>query len=265
MKLKRQMNKKQTQFYIDTSKYSVSLAGNMKNRQACIDLRHKVLKQENIQHEPRRDQELYDQYGRHLMITDRTTGEMIATMRLLSSQIIRFTNGFDAEGRFEMSGLMAEPAAYLELGPLYVSSGYEFTPVLGAIVKELPELTTIQKCRGFFTVVTLPLKGGDNDVQSLMHLLRHSQLTIPSQMVKPRVPLRRSEAEVTDNIILPELLQSYLRLGARVSSEPNWDAELGTADLLLWVDVAGRLNYNSMLPAACLNNNINEQVGRAVN
>ena len=56
---------------------------------------------------------------------------------------------------------------------------------------------------------------------------------------RARFPVKSiAAAEAEDDVPLPPLIKAYVRLGATVCSEPAWDHQFKTADLLLILSIA---------------------------
>jgi putative hemolysin len=219
------------------TRFSITLAEDDDTRNKCLAFRQRIREVSHSQDCVRNLATLYDQHGVYLMVTDNATGEIVAMMKVLTSEQAITTNGFEAETCFDLSALLTDRTACMELDQPYILAGYEPGMILQMMYIALRGLVIHSRCEGFFTRISLPLYGGDRFVQTLVHSLSQSRFALPAELVKPRVRLRGTDAQLTNDIVLPAVLRSFLQLGARVCSEPYWDAELGTAEILLWFEV----------------------------
>ena len=170
-----------------------------------------------------------------LMVRDRRHGAGIACMPVTTASRAMRNGGFEAETRFDLSGLRVDHGACMELGSPLILADHAADRIMRLLVAALRSLVAGTRCEGFFTRIRLPLSGGDRFVQTLVHSLRRSRYALPEELVRPRVRLGRTDMCLRDEVVLPAVLHSYLQLGARVCSEPYWDAEEGTAEILLWL------------------------------
>jgi putative hemolysin len=227
------MQVKPSQF---ATRFSVTLSDDDISRQKYLSFKQRFREISTNLNDVRELSSLYDRHGTYLLVSNNDGEEIIAAMRVTTAEHAVFTNGFEAETRFELSALLATPATCMELGRLYILSGYEPGKVLHLMYRALRRLVARENSDGFFTRISLPLYGGDRFVQTLVHSLRHSRFALPAELVKPRVRLRCVDEPLIDEVVLPAVLRSFLKLGARVCSEPYWDAELGIAEILLWFE-----------------------------
>lgn len=204
------------------------MAETKEQKLACAAVRQQVQVLQGIRHRRILTGVGFEQ---QILLVNRLNGLPVATVGLRSSQA-----GGKVEGEFDLSGLLQGNTDYLELDGPVILPGHSPHEVLTQCLGLIADHYVGCMPQALVSRVSLPLGGGDKYVQSLMFYLRNSQMC--TTLARPRVPLRRSDIAIADDVILPGILRAYLRFGAAIGSEPYWDAEQGRAEILIWLDGA---------------------------
>jgi hypothetical protein len=207
------------------SRLMTILAETQEQIHACASLRQRIQAQEGIRH--RRALTRMD-FEQQLLMVNRLTGVPVGTVGLNSSH-----KGGEVESEFDLRGLMQEKQNYLEIDGPVMLPGHSPDEVLTQCLEFINDHYLGCMPEALVSRISLPLGGGDKYVQSLMFYLRNSHMC--TTQARPRVPLRRGDVAYADDVILPGMLRAFLRYGACIGSEPYWDAELGRAEILVWL------------------------------
>ncbi|NCA69840.1 MAG: GNAT family N-acetyltransferase [Sphingobacteriia bacterium] len=180
----------------------------------------------------------FDAHCHHLLVRDDRNGQVVGCTRLLTSEAAARRGGFYSETEFDLDPIKRLDGRLLEVGRTCIAPGYRQGSAIGVLWSGLAGFIRLQGFDHLFGCASIPL--GENDVlaSAIMNRLRRHAMAPEHLRVTPRLPLRAptSAVEVLD-APLPGLLRAYLRLGARVCSEPCRDADFGVADVLVLLDI----------------------------
>ncbi|MEQ5837010.1 GNAT family N-acyltransferase [Marinobacter sp. NFXS9] len=201
------------------------------------------------------DQDTYDAFCDHLIVTDSQTGELVATSRVLHQRDAENAGGFYSEGEFELDSLRRLPGQLAELGRTCVHPDYRNGATISLLWSSLAEYLIREQVDYLIGCASIGMADGGLKAWRITQQLQKRYLTDTSQRVKPRrdLPhLTHVSAASQTSVAIPPLIRAYMRLGARVCGEPCWDPEFRCADLLVLLEVsqlAGRYSRHFMRPA----------------
>lgn len=188
------------------------------------------------------DRDHYDGFCRHLNVYDRSSGQLIATTRLLSGEQAARAGGFYSAQEFDLSALNRLPGRILEVGRTCVHpdyrSGAAITVLWSALAAHLME-------EGYATLIgcaSISLADGGTTLASVMPTLREKHFVGDELRVSPTRQIVLS-TPAAGSASVPPLLKAYLRMGCRIGGEACWDPEFNCADVFILMDVqamAGR-------------------------
>lgn len=189
-----------------------------------------------------RDHDELDLSFHHLLIACGTSGEVVGTYRLQTSEMAA-RHGFYSAAEFDLSGLPAEfLAEAVEIGRACVAKAHRNGRVLNLLWRGLALYLARNGKRHLFGCCSLTSQDPVEGLATLNQLERAGQLH-PSLRTPPLPGLGCDDADpaaaATFPVHIPALFASYLSLGAKVLGPPVIDRQFRTIDFLVTLDVLG--------------------------
>jgi putative hemolysin len=193
------------------------------------------------------DMDHYDRFADHLVVFHKESGNPVGTYRLISEDS---RVGFYSEREFELSPFLALPGRKLELGRACVHPDHRNGAVLRMLWRGLLEFAQEREVDLLFGCSSVHVPEDEFGAAMLHRELRSLGAWSPISGVRPSrnflMPekmqahwalaeawLNEDPARDSDeNSLLPPLVASYIRSGARVISAPAYDADFHCLDLL---------------------------------
>jgi putative hemolysin len=193
------------------------------------------------------DFDAFDLAGDHLAIFDRKAGKVAGVYRLIPST---FSRRFYSSTEFDVDQLLHSPGTKLELSRACISREYRNGIVIGLLWKGVAEYAKAARADYLFGLSSITTM----DVSRLATIHRSFEergLTSEQFRITPRAPyaiegfgqvLARTPA-TTDpaavDALVPSLLKTYIKAGAKVCSQPVIDRDFNCADWLTVLDMRG--------------------------
>jgi putative hemolysin len=202
-------------------------------------------------HQTRRDEDRFDEQCHHLLVEEKTSGQVVGTYRMQTFDMARAGCGFYSAIEYDLSRLPAEVLEdSVEVGRACIHRDHRHKLVLFLLWQGLAAYVLAARKRYLFGCSSLtsqdPAEG-----QRLYRQLRDSGAVHPHLDVPPlpgaRCDLREPEMASSGQdhggdqppVHVPRLFRTYLRYGAQVVSAPAIDREFKTIDYLMLIDVTG--------------------------
>lgn len=179
------------------------------------------------------DMDAYDSHCSHIGVRDLSTGQLVATTRLLDHHAAHGLGGFYSEEEFSLHGLKGLQGPILEIGRTCVHPAYRNGGTITVLWGELAEVLNQGQYRYLMGCASISMQDGGIQAEAIMQRLRERYLCTEHLRAEPRKPL--PALDVPNNVIaeLPPLLKAYMRLGAKVCGEPCWDEDFQVADVFI--------------------------------
>lgn len=177
-----------------------------------------------------------DDHGLHLLARDVRSGETVGTARLLTQEGALRAGGFYAESLFRMDDVLRRPGRFLELGGIAIDPAYPAGAVLAALWSRLSVLIDELGYRNLIGCVGIALDEGVAPVRTLIAELLSEHGSAEDCRAIPRLPLPNMIRRAPRPCPPPPLLETYLRLGARICGDAAWNGPARSADVLALVD-----------------------------
>jgi putative hemolysin len=179
-----------------------------------------------------------DDYCHHLLVRDRRSGEVVGCTRILTDRNAARFGRFYSESEFDLGAIPQLEGRLLEVGRTCISPEFRQGSAIAVLWSGLAGFIHLHGFDYLFGCASMPL--GEDDIQAaaIMNRLRRQAMVASDLGVAPRTPLRTTQ--VHDDVLdapLPALLRAYVRLGAKVCSEPCRDPDFEVADVLMLLDV----------------------------
>lgn len=191
------------------------------------------------------DQDELDLFCHHLMVTDRTSGEVVGTYRLQTDEMAHAHKGFYSSAEFDFRTLPEEVTAHcVELGRACIAVAHRNRQVLFLLWKGLAMYLSHNRRRFLFGCSSLTSQDPRDGVRMLRYLEEKNHLH-PDFTVNPcpgyECSISPEEAETLDpaEAEVPSLFRTYLRYGAKICGPPAIDREFKTIDFFMLFDLEG--------------------------
>ena len=232
-----------------TDTCEVKLATTFAELDAALRLRFEVFNlelQEGLlaSYERGFDTDAYDAYCDHLIVKDLTLGKVVGTYRLLRQSVAERNIGFYSENEFDLTRLKRLPGELLELGRSCVAHSHRNATTISKLWSAIIEYARQRNIAYLFGCGSLH-QSEVEDVLPLYAYLRDHYLAPEEFCVQPvaacqmrldegaRVPY---EPRAMSRSLSP-VMKGYLRAGAMICGAPAFDAEFGTADVLVLLEM----------------------------
>ncbi len=230
--------------------YLVKTVESRAELEEVLRLRYDVFHREHLQRKMPVgiDCDRFDRLADHLVIKDRTTGRIVGTYRLISSQ---YSLEFYSQSEFSLGALTQLPGTKLELSRACIHRDYRTGQVMHLLWRGLARY--IQECGvdylfGMASIWSMdPLEVGKiyGYLAKAGHI-RHDLNIFPTEKCRfggfsPDKNLQPNPEEVKGSPIaelVPPLLQSYLKMGAQICPDPALDSDFRCVDFLTILKIA---------------------------
>lgn len=178
----------------------------------------------------------------YLLVIEQPTGKIVGTYRISSLEMAKHIDGFSSSGEFQLEELPTEFLAQsIEISRLCIAPEHRNKQVLFLLWKGLATYLTQMRKRYAFGCCSIFSQDYGDAVAALYQLESgghfHETLRVSAQ---PEYLFTDEEIIVSscaDELKLPKLFDTYLRLGAKVCSQPTIDRNFKTIDFFMIFDV----------------------------
>jgi putative hemolysin len=232
-----------TSISIESGRYEARLAETPAEREAACRLRFRVFNMElgegfDASWSTGMDEDRFDLVCSHLVVDDRSRGEVVGTYRLQSGITALQNLGYYSEQDFEFAPYQHLRSEVLELGRASIDREHRTSEVLTLLWRGIAHYARIHGLRYLIGCSSLnsrePQEGWSMYTQLADFLTREPLRTSPTSAYQLPHPSGESASELK----VPKLLRSYIAVGARICGAPAWDREFGTIDFLTLLDLA---------------------------
>ncbi|MFN3543320.1 MAG: GNAT family N-acetyltransferase [Thiobacillus sp.] len=229
------------------SRYHVSLAIDDSEIREAQRLRYKVFAEEMGARLstvlPGHDIDLYDPFCDHLLVRDRSSGDVVGTYRILPPDAARRVGSYYSEQEFDLTRLHFLRPRMAELGRSCVHPAHRSGAVITRLWMGLADYMTRYGYEYLVGCASIGMADGGHFAARVHREVAARHLAPVEWHVTPRFRLPVESLDDGQPADLPPLIKGYTRLGALVCGEPAWDPDFNTADLLLLLPM-DRLNQS---------------------
>jgi putative hemolysin len=183
------------------------------------------------------DRDWLDHFCHHLLVRDAESGRVVASTRLITDAQAQAAGGFYSAQEFDLRNILALPGRKLEVGRTCVHPDYRSGATIAMLWAGLAEFVRERRFQWLFGCASIELNDGGLRAQAIARMLAEKHLAPIEARAEPRIKLPATDLPLPAGPRLPPLLKAYLSLGAKVCGAPYWDAQFGTADILVLVQV----------------------------
>ncbi|MCX2968179.1 MULTISPECIES: GNAT family N-acetyltransferase [Streptomyces] len=216
-----------------TGDYEVSVAHTTDQVRAAQRLRHQVFGEEMGARLhtplPGHDIDAVDEVADHLLVTERATGAVVGTYRLLPPGR---ADRLYSDSEFDLTALAPLRPALVEAGRSCVHPEHRTGTVIDLLWSALARYVLLSGHRYLAGCASVPLTDGGRAADAAWQLAHGKHACPPELRVTPHRPWHPAHppAERPHYADLPPLLRGYLRVGAWLCGPPAHDPEFHTAD-----------------------------------
>jgi putative hemolysin len=190
------------------------------------------------------DTDAYDAYCDHLIVKDLVGDKVVGTYRLLRQSVAERNIGFYSENEFDLTRLKQLPGELLELGRSCVAHSHRNATTISKLWNAIIEYARQRNIAYLFGCGSLH-QSEVEDVLPLYAYLRDHYFAPEEFRVQPRASCRMQLDEAARVLYEPRamsrrlspVMKGYLRAGAVICGAPAFDAEFGTADVLVLLEM----------------------------
>jgi putative hemolysin len=233
----------ETPIKITNGKYVVCLAETIEEIDAALKLRFEIFNLElgeglDSSFRTGRDRDEFDDSCDHLIVMDRSNGNVVGTYRLRTIEMAKHPEGFYSAGEFDLNHL--PPVVLnqaLELGRACIAQSHRNRQVLFLLWKGLAQYVQTKRKRFLFGCCSLTSQNPSDGNQLWDQLISGGHMH-PGLLIPPKSGYEcPSVAGRASKVGIPKLFRMYLAIGAKVCSPPAIDRVFKTIDFLVLFDI----------------------------
>lgn len=234
---------------------TVELARNAADLRAAQRLRYRVFAEEQGARVPGGHRGLdcdeFDFQSDHLIVRDRTSGDVVGTYRLLDGACGLATGGLYSQTEFDLYRLRPLLTRTLEVGRACVHPSYRRGGVIVLLWSALMRYIVDREYAYVIGCASIPTTEGGAVAASVCRKLLQHRGPEEWRVFPYRAFVLEGWPDI-ESAEVPALIKSYLRLGAVVCGDPSWDPDFKTADVLILLPIAAMSQryVNRLLRAA---------------
>jgi len=232
------------QLMIDLGPYIIKTAESRKELIESFKLRDEVFNQEfRGIYDLGLDFDRYDYFSDHLIIVHKESNKIIGTYRMICS---KFSSESYTGLEFDISKLRLHEGPYLELGRACIKKEYRKGSVISLLWRGIAEYMNLCGANLLFGCSSLKINDPREAALVYKYLLDAGHISteflcLPTKTFTMndfdswysffRNGLNENQSSEAQGLI-PSLLKSYLKLGAKVACEPAFDEDFDCIDML---------------------------------
>ena len=183
-------------------------------------------------------EDLFDEHGEILAVTDTQSGDIVGSCRVLSPMDARRAGGNDIDRRFEMALLIVLRDRMVEVDTPYVHPLYRFESVITHLWSALARYLIANRYDYVVGTARVGMLDGGH-IAASTHRLACAKFLSPDDLrIHPRVPIGVERLSDTRSVALSPLLKSYVEMGAWVCGEPAHRPEIAAAEFPVLLPLA---------------------------
>ncbi len=235
-----------------TPQFTVHIAETEEDLRAAQRLRYQVFVEElggggeMVDHDARLEQDKFDPFFDHMLVSDDTTGEVVGVYRLLRGDQAARLGQFYSEDEYDLTALRQSGRKLLELGRSCLHADYRGGMAMFHLWNGLAAYVAEHEIEVLFGVASFHGTDAEALAQPLS-MLHHSHLApedlrVRSKTYQPMDLLPKDQIDRRRAMLeTPALIKAYLRLGGFVGDGAYVDHAFNTTDVCLILDTA-RMN-----------------------
>ena len=182
------------------------------------------------------DVDRYDEVCDHLIVEERTTGEIVGTYRIQMGDVAERYFGYYSEQEFDFAPFAGMREQIVELGRACIQRDHRSTEVLHLLWRGIARYALANG--GRYMMGCCSLTSQDPEMGHAVYQSLHGYMVEPELQTEPTAAflMPPSVAPITQ-VRAPKLLRAYLTIGAKICGPPAIDREFKTIDFLTLLDL----------------------------
>ena len=229
--------------------YTVALARSEEEVREAQRLRYKVFVEELGAHVktrlPGHDIDHFDPFCEHLIVRESQADRIVGTYRILSPDAARRIGSYYSESEFYINRLQNLRSRMVEVGRSCIHPDHRSGAVITLLWAGLAEYMVSNNYEYLMGCASIGMADGGHNAANLFAQLDPAHMAPAEYRSFPLHGLPFERLANGQPVLVPPLIKGYLRVGAWVCSEPAWDPDFNTADLLLLLPMS-RMNPRYM-------------------
>lgn len=187
------------------------------------------------------DRDEFDGQMAHLVLLEQASGLVVGTYRMQTVQHGLSRGGIYSAAEFDLAPLTPLYGEMVELGRACLASAHRNSAAIFGLWLGIGAFMNLFDQRHVFGCCSITSRDPDDGWRALK-TLREKEYLHPTYRVSAQpafrcgAPEREYAKDLGPALPLPKLFRIYMRLGARVISEPALDTRFGTVDFLVLLD-----------------------------
>ena len=229
--------------------YTVALARSEEEVREAQRLRYKVFVEELGAHVktrlPGHDIDHFDPFCEHLIVRESHADRIVGTYRILSPDAARRVGSYYSESEFYINRLQNLRSRMVEVGRSCIHTDNRSGAVITLLWAGLADYMVSNNYEYLMGCASIGMADGGHNAANLFAQLDPAHMAPAEYRSFPLHGLPFERLANGQPVLVPPLIKGYLRVGAWVCSEPAWDPDFNTADLLLLLPMS-RMNPRYM-------------------
>ena len=229
--------------------YTVALARSEEEVREAQRLRYKVFVEELGAHVktrlPGHDIDHFDPFCEHLIVRESHADRIVGTYRILSPEAARRVGSYYSESEFYINRLQNLRSRMVEVGRSCIHPDHRSGAVITLLWAGLADYMVGNNYEYLMGCASIGMADGGHNAANLFAQLDPAHMAPAEYRSFPLHGLPFERLANGQPVLVPPLIKGYLRVGAWVCSEPAWDPDFNTADLLLLLPMS-RMNPRYM-------------------
>lgn len=225
-----------------TNPIQVTWARHLDQIKEAQRLRFKIFSEEMgarlPENQDRLDVDMFDKYCEHLIVRDLETLKVIGTYRALPPHQAKQIGCLYSDSEFDLVRLNHLRHKIVEVGRSCVHKDYRSGGVIMSLWGGLAQYMKQNNYEIMLGCASVPMADGGHYAASLNQMLQADHMSPIEYRAFPRLALPLETLNNTLEVEPPPLVKGYLRLGAKICSEPAWDPDFNTADFLTMLRIS---------------------------
>ncbi len=230
-------------FCIEANNFVVKTAETAEEFQQVLKLRYNVFIKEGLHKKKpiKVDVESWDFLADHLIVVEKATQKIAGTYRLISS---KFSDRFYSQSEFEMDDLLKLPGNKLELGRACIDKDFRAGIVMTLLWRGLVRMIQETDSRYLFGCTSIKTTNPEQIAQLTRFFMENGHLSQQANATPLRkytvkdlpLLLECCDPDFQISEMVPPLMNSYLKAGAKVCGMPAIDKAFKCVDFLTLLD-----------------------------
>ncbi len=243
--------KPKIKFELETNQFVIKTATTIDELKAVLRLRHEIFIEEGLGEKRNNNLDFskLDIIADHILLIDKKSHQIVGTYRVLSSG---FCDDFYSAKEFHLDHFFASPGLKLELGRACIKKEFRKSMAIDLVWRGIGRYARLTGVDSLFGCTSLKIT---NEAQALS-VLEHLKSNHYSNKfnIKPRFRYQhhtRSKMKplyefIPPKDLIPILMKSYLKMGAKIYGIPAYDRDFRCHDFftIIHVNEIGSKYYN---------------------